>query len=135
MALSIEEIRSRKRTRYKAWYDAKRDSGIDPITARARRRKQFVLGLIGRKCQICGYAKCEANLAFHHVLGKDRGLSIKAFQCRTVNLVEEIKKCVAVCSNCHGEIHNGLVDPTKIAQEHERLRSAFIAHLSAFLPL
>ena len=135
MSLSHEEIKSRKKVRFRAWYKARRAEGVDPITVRARRRKDFVLALVGTRCQLCGYDKCRENLAFHHVTGKDRGLSIKAFQCRPASLVEEIRKCVVVCHNCHGEVHNGLVSPEIVESEHVRLSEAFRAVESEFVTL
>jgi len=135
MALSQEETRTRKRVRFKSWYQTKKAQGIDPIAHRAKKRKDFVLALVGTKCQLCGYDRCRENLAFHHVTGKDRGLSIKAFQCRAVSLVAEIKKCVILCHNCHGEVHNGVVNPEIVQVEHVRLASAFAAVESEFILL
>lgn len=65
----------------------------------------------GSKCNRCGYSKCLDALDFHHVdsstksfgLGGARG-SIRGW----AYLVEEVEKCVLLCSNCHRELHAGL---------------------------
>ncbi len=60
---------------------------------------------------MCGYDRCILNLTFHHVdpqtkvfpMSMRTGKSINAFR-------EEVKKCVLVCANCHGEIEAGLIE-------------------------
>jgi predicted HNH restriction endonuclease len=60
-------------------------------------------------CKNCGYSKNHAALEFHHV-----DLSTKSFQLdlrslsnrRWSVIVEEAKKCILLCSNCHAELHN-----------------------------
>jgi hypothetical protein len=59
------------------------------------------------KCSICGYSKCFAAIDFHHVTPQDKkygiaGLLIRKF---TQGRAKELEKCVAVCANCHRELH------------------------------
>lgn len=66
----------------------------------------------GGKCAICGYNRCMRALVFHHIdeTKKDFGFSYKGV-CRNWELVKkELDKCVLVCSNCHMEIHEGLIN-------------------------
>lgn len=70
----------------------------------------------GGACEICGYDKCLASLVFHHEdpLAKDFAISEHMTSWDAILL--ELEKCALVCSNCHGEIHDGmhpayLVDP------------------------
>lgn len=76
----------------------------------ARRSKYKIL--MGGKCQICGYNKCIDALHFHH---KDP--SQKQFDISTAiwggqknineqQIIDELKKCILVCANCHAEIHS-----------------------------
>lgn len=71
-----------------------------------------VQGIVGTRCWFCDYDRTWRNLAFHHV-----DTSTKKFGLTTRELVgkkwksviEEIKKCVLCCHNCHGEIHEGII--------------------------
>ncbi len=56
-------------------------------------------------CAICGYAKCDGSLEFHHVNSKGRKFNIKIARMANKNLVGELNKCILLCRNCHGEIH------------------------------
>jgi 5-methylcytosine-specific restriction endonuclease McrA len=78
-----------------------------------KRRKKLALMVIdykGGKCQICGYNRCTRALEFHH-LNPD----IKLFALGAGNTngwektKEEANKCVLLCSNCHREVHTGLI--------------------------
>jgi hypothetical protein len=76
-----------------------------------RSTKSRIIESMGGGCVCCGYNRCQSALALHHLdpSQKDFGLgairaSIKGWK----TIVEEIKKCVLVCHNCHCEIHEGL---------------------------
>lgn len=134
MALNQEEIRARKRERFKNWYSAKRAAGEDPIGNRARARKRFLIALTDG-CQFCGYNKCEDNLAFHHIHDKRFGLTIKRFQMSSKNLVTELRKCVVVCHNCHGEVHRGLIRESEVMTKHAVFRKCLDSAFDQFLKL
>ena len=66
----------------------------------------------GGRCSRCGYDKCLDALDFHHL---DPSKKIKARNGSVTNLVrsvgikiaiEEAKKCILLCSNCHREEHS-----------------------------
>lgn len=40
----------------------------------------------------------------------DRAFIITFFSETWSRVLEELKKCILVCANCHGEIHTGLTD-------------------------
>ncbi len=74
---------------------------------RAKLKEQAV-AFMGGKCQICGYNRCMRNFAFHHINSRDKSFQITgAWSWRKIE--EELKKCILVCHNCHGEIHEGLI--------------------------
>jgi hypothetical protein len=58
----------------------------------------------GGACCICGYDKSLDALQFHHTdkNQKDFALS-RAYSWEVI--VQELEKCILVCSNCHHEIH------------------------------
>ena len=73
---------------------------------RRQRLKGFV-DLLKDKCEICGYNKCKEALDFHHLDPNDKvealGQMIRD-QYSDKAILEEIKKCILICSNCHREI-------------------------------
>ncbi len=71
--------------------------------------KKWAVDLLGGKCKICGYQKNIGSLDFHHLdpSRKDFGIANKKSK---LKIQQEIKKCILVCKNCHGEIHAGLHD-------------------------
>jgi len=61
---------------------------------------------MGGKCSKCGYDKCPAAFDFHHLDPREKDFAISSKLSWTV-VVEELKKCVLLCSNCHREAHDG----------------------------
>lgn len=77
--------------------------------------KQKALNYKGGKCQICEYDKTVASLHFHHVDSDGKDFEIaKATGWEKAKI--ELDKCILVCANCHGEIHDGLI-PLEIQQQ------------------
>ncbi len=62
----------------------------------------------GGKCELCGYNKCISSLTFHHKdpMKKDFTISGKSYSWDRIK--NEVDKCILVCNNCHGEIHEEL---------------------------
>ena len=64
-------------------------------------------------CAICGYYNRDNSndyvgaLDFHHVNPGDKKFQIttRTLGNKTERLVDEINKCILLCSNCHREIH------------------------------
>lgn len=67
----------------------------------------------GGKCVICGYDKCIQSLEFHHIDPKEKDFTISGKTKAFDKMKKEIDKCMLVCSNCHSEIHCGMVDISK----------------------
>lgn len=66
---------------------------------------------MGGKCSICGYHKCVEALDFHHLDPNEKDFGFgktRANPKRWSLIVEELRKCVLLCSNCHREVHYGL---------------------------
>jgi hypothetical protein len=87
---------------------SKKSEGV--IRWRKRLKEKMVLAM-GKSCQCCGYNKCDKALEFHHIdpSQKDFSLSgVRANPKKLSVLIEELKKCILVCSNCHKEIHDGI---------------------------
>lgn len=92
------------------------NSKSDRVMRWRHRTKQRLIDAFGGKCGICGYNKCRNALEFHH-LDPDS----KEFHWGTISgsirgwdfIVQEMKKCVLLCSNCHREVHS-VTEPTPI---------------------
>lgn len=87
--------------------------GSTAVLSYRKRIKERAIAYKGGGCLVCGYKKCVRSLVFHHVdpHKKERGMGTG----NTVawdRLVIELEKCVLLCANCHGEVHEGLLDLT-----------------------
>ena len=79
------------------------------IQLRTAMKKQLVIEH-GGKCVNCGYDNYFGSLEFHHINNNSKEFGIGT-GCRDYEkLFEESKKCVLLCSNCHRELHAGLID-------------------------
>jgi hypothetical protein len=60
----------------------------------------------GKKCLHCGESH-QACLEFHHVITDEKVNEICNMFTRYTEeeIMEEIKKCIIVCANCHRKIH------------------------------
>lgn len=73
--------------------------------------KTKLVDMFGGSCVMCGYSKCNSALHFHHTNPKDKKFCISAApkDSEFGQLLEEAMKCILVCSNCHAEIHAGII--------------------------
>ena len=62
----------------------------------------------GGKCQRCGYNKCLKALEFHHLDPSQKDFTISNDHFKLAEAVEESKKCILICANCHRELHDNL---------------------------
>jgi|APFre7841882793_1041355.scaffolds.fasta_scaffold29243_1 hypothetical protein len=82
-----------------------------------------VKSLVGNECWVCGYNKTKKNLCFHHVdpSKKSFGLDMRSIQkTNWENVLEEMKKCILVCHNCHGEIHYDILTEKEVIKAFDR---------------
>ena len=91
---------------------ADRREYMSKATSRRRLRlKKMLVDSKGGKCQICGYSRCLVALDFHHIdeSTKSFELSQRDLMRSWKKIQDEARKCLLVCSNCHREIHSGMV--------------------------
>lgn len=84
----------------------------EPVSVWRKNLKQRALALFNNKCSLCGYDRCTAALEFHHLDPNKKDFSISDAYANPKKwsiIVDELKKCILVCANCHREIHQGLV--------------------------
>lgn len=73
---------------------------------RADIRKKQMISSLGGCCSKCGYNKNYAALEFHHIKDKSFNLDSRNISNTSMTkLLEELKKCILLCSNCHREHH------------------------------
>jgi len=87
------------------------------VKAWRARSKAKLVAAFGGKCCNCGYFKCIKALDFHHLNPTQKEFSLSKWDsAKWETLVEEAKKCILVCSNCHREIHDNLLDVSSLHQ-------------------
>lgn len=76
------------------------------VSERRKKTKLILVKKFGGKCQICGYKKYQGALHFHHLNKKNKSfeLSCKGLTKKIDKLIEEAKKCILLCANCHSEV-------------------------------
>lgn len=80
------------------------------VNARRKRISEMCFAYKGNKCIYCGYDRCKRSLCFHHVDPKEKDFQISGnWGLKWDRIQKELDKCILVCSNCHGEIHEGLL--------------------------
>jgi hypothetical protein len=62
----------------------------------------------GGKCQRCGYNTCIKALEFHHLDPSQKDFTISNDHFKLKDAIEESKKCILICANCHRELHDNL---------------------------
>lgn len=80
------------------------------ITKFYQQRKQRIVYVMGGQCALCGYKKNIYALEMHHINPKEKKFTFsntKDYH-SWEELMEEMKKCVLLCANCHREVHYSL---------------------------
>lgn len=88
-----------------------------------KRIKKLAKELFGNRCQICRYDRCLRSLHFHHINEKEKIFPISKMFISKLHrrpsireFVLELNKCVLICGNCHGEIHDNLINIDHISR-------------------
>lgn len=73
----------------------------------------------GGKCERCGYDTYLGALDFHHIDQTDKDFTIGNRDYKLKECVEESKKCILICANCHREIHAKLWDINELKENNK----------------
>ncbi len=84
---------------------------VSTLTKYRNKLKKLSVDLHGGKCIVCGYARCLRALQFHHINPKDKSFNLSKYSHLShKTYLEECKKCALLCSNCHCEVEEGLIE-------------------------
>lgn len=109
---SVKKYVDKKRVIYTE--EERRDKEVKRVVSWRVKLKEKCVEYKGGKCIICGYNKCISALEFHHIDPSEKDFRISSGIKRWELVEKEISKCILVCSNCHREIHYGLIEKYKI---------------------
>ena len=103
--LSNLSKKERDAIKYKKWQQKAR-----------KERKKKLVKTFGGSCPFCKYDRCYKSFDFHHVdpSKKDSAISMFGMLSKWDKIIQEVKKCIMVCSNCHREIHAGLISQKEV---------------------
>ena len=89
---------------------------VEAVQRRREKLKLLAVEYKGGECEVCGYKKCVNALEFHHIdpNEKEFGVGENGYTRSIEAIKKELDKCILVCSNCHREIHAGLIDVDNI---------------------
>lgn len=99
-------------------------------TVRWRERvTNIIYEIMGEQCAVCGYNKSRWSLHFHHLDPSKKTFNLSLFRTHTISwekLESELRNCVLLCANCHGELHAGLIpSPEKSSFQEDKLEELF----------
>jgi 5-methylcytosine-specific restriction endonuclease McrA len=103
----------------KRTYADRREYIINAVSKRRKKLRELAIKYKGGKCMICGYNRYSGALDFHHLNEKDKqfGISMNGITRSWEKTKKELDKCILVCSNCHREIHAGILQPSAVMQK------------------
>lgn len=79
-------------------------------TTRARQKTKIkAVAYKGGCCKVCGYTKSLRALHFHHLNSNEKSFTIAHNRYSWAAVKQELDKCVLLCSNCHAELHDGII--------------------------
>lgn len=92
---------------------------MESIKLNHLKRKLEMVEYKGGKCSRCGYNKNLSALEFHHIDPSNKSFEISYYAAMKWDRIKnELDKCILLCSNCHKEEHNPLMDWNFIKLSH-----------------
>ncbi len=75
-------------------------------------KQKLIFQMHGNTCKVCGYNKCKEALELHHVIPSTKEYTVSHLT-RNFSSIDKLKveleKCIMLCSNCHRELHAGII--------------------------
>jgi hypothetical protein len=82
-----------------------------------KKSKERLIAGFGGKCGICLYNRTNNALELHHLDPNEKEFGFGSIRANCINwdkIAQEASKCVLLCSNCHREVHAGLISDKEI---------------------
>jgi hypothetical protein len=97
-------------------------------TSNSRKNKKIkAVEYMGGKCIVCNYDKCISALSFHHIEPHEKEFGFSSNLTKPFEVLKiELNKCIIVCSNCHSEIHAGLIEIDEYVVLQNKIRQTYI---------
>lgn len=109
----------------------------DAVKRARNKRKELMIESMGSCCQLCGF-KVPEGLVFHHINPENKSISFAKIRSNNVNwglIVEELRKCILLCANCHNIVHaTGLSNYTftsSFIEEYADIQKVEKGHLNS----
>lgn len=68
--------------------------------------KKKIIEHMGGGCKCCNYNKCSRSLDLHHLDSSKKDANFNSINgWKWDRIKKELDRCILVCRNCHGEIH------------------------------
>lgn len=106
--VSISTVKRYKNKNTKLTDSEIRNNKIKSVIDWRKRAKDKLIEYKGGECVICGYNKCSRSMDFHHLDPNKKDFGISGSTKSISKLKKEVDKCILVCKNCHGEIHDDI---------------------------
>ena len=81
----------------------------DVVSWRVRTKLKSIV-YKGGSCISCGYNRSVYSMHFHHIDPAEKDFKIAGSTRSWERIQKELDKCVLLCSNCHGEHHEDILD-------------------------
>lgn len=83
------------------------------VIEQCRKKKLYVLDLLGGKCVSCGFDKYLPSLDVHHTEPSKKDKNFRKHKGWNIERIKkEMENCVLLCRNCHAAFHAGLIVDT-----------------------
>jgi 5-methylcytosine-specific restriction endonuclease McrA len=99
-----EERRFKQLAKTTTYYRRHGDNVVNMREYKQQRKRDVINALeLEPSCQRCGYDKYIGALDFHHKNPEDKTANVLTLPLS--HAIEEAKKCMLICANCHRETH------------------------------
>ena len=90
---------------------AREDAVIRGRNKEVRRRRHLSRYKMNCGCYKCGFNESPHALDLHHIDPETKSKTVSAMLTHNLkDLINEVRKCVVICANCHRRLHAGEFD-------------------------